>query len=129
MNLNREAFQKIHQVISVQPKRLVMSSWEDEDEFSECGTTRCVAGWAVHFNVDGGGPSDEVKELARNHGLDFDDFSTASLFEQLGANLLGLSTREARTVFYLPNDVARALVRLAARGDDVGFENLLDEYR
>ena len=30
---------------------------------------------------------------------------------------------------YLPNDVARALVRLAARGDDVGFENLLDEYR
>ena len=137
MNLNREAFQKIHQVISVQPKRLVMSSWEDEDEFSECGTTRCVAGWAVHFavggapifNVDGGGPSDVVKELARNHGLDFDDFSTASLFEQLGANLLGLSTREARTVFYLPNDVARALVRLAARGDDVGFENLLDEYR
>lgn len=136
MNLNREAFQKIHEVISVQPERLAMSTWEDDEPAESCGTTRCVAGWAIHFATggaplfaNGGGPSDEVRNLARDHELDPDDFSTSTLFECLGANLLGLSYREARAVFYLPNDVASALVRLAAAGDDAGFENLLDQYR
>lgn len=136
MNLNREAFQKIHEVISVQPERLVMSTWEDDEAPESCGTTRCVAGWAVHFAVGAaplfantGGVSDEVKSLAHEHGLDPDDFCTSTLFEVLGASLLGLSHGEGRTLFYLSNDTAGELVRLAAAGDDVGFERLLDEYR
>jgi hypothetical protein len=135
MNLNREAFQKVHEVISAQPDRLVMSSWEDDEAPESCGTTRCVAGWAIHFAVGGaplfdneGGPSDEVESLAREHGLDPDDYCTSTLFEWLGANLLGLPIREARTVFYLSSDTAGELVRLAAAGDDAGFEYLLNEY-
>jgi hypothetical protein len=134
MNLNREAFQKIHEVISVQPERLVMSTWEDDEAPESCGTTRCVAGWAVHFAVGGaplfadGEPSDKVRSLARDHGIHPGDYDTSTLFEVLGANLLGLSIREGRMLFYLSSNTAGELVRRAAEGDDAGFERLLGEY-
>ncbi len=41
---NRELFQKIHDQITGHPETHNQDSWE-----SLCGTTRCVAGWAVHF--------------------------------------------------------------------------------
>jgi hypothetical protein len=46
--LNTELFKKIHEVVSANPQRHDQATWEGQS-VGDCGTTRCVAGWAVHL--------------------------------------------------------------------------------
>jgi hypothetical protein len=128
--MNTELFKKIHDIISADPDKLGMSSWENFDP--GCGTTRCVSGWAVCLTT---GTSlydladevhPEVKKLARDHGaLTSGGYSID--FQKLGASLLGLSEYESNA-FYLDDDPALEFVRLASEGDREGARRYLEEH-
>ncbi len=133
--INTELFKKIDEVIKVEDGAwFEMSDWENRDQ--ECGTTRCVAGWAVHFATDGaslyadaGGNSPEVLELAASldvrtkvtqaDGLEFADL------EELGGKLLGLEGRQ-RGLFYTGNQQAAEVVELFANGQNDEALEVLD---
>jgi hypothetical protein len=128
---NTELFRKIHEIISADPMKLEMSNWErrpidayrDPDTTLEqdlCGTTRCVAGWAVALTTGtplfvgfSGVRHPAVKELFRAHGLTFDDD-----FVDLGAELLGLDKTDAYRLFFSSDLRAATVVGLFAEGQD-----------
>lgn len=114
--MNQELFKKIYDIISASPSEFEMSTWEDSEE--QCGTTRCVAGWAIFLTT--GKPlytpessfismDPSVLELA---GVNRD---AEVNFEQVGSDLLDLPL-SARWLFYTSNGKAREFVRLASEG-------------
>jgi hypothetical protein len=137
---NTELFRKIHEVISADPMKLEMTNWERRpiDAYREpdstieqdlCGTTRCVAGWAVALTTGtplfvnfGGGRHPAVKELFQERGLEVhtDDFV------DLGAALLGLEQADAYTLFFSSDRVASTVVELFAQGQDEEAINYLN---
>jgi len=125
--VNRELFQKINEVIEtpegVLSGNFAMDTWEDGH--AECGTTRCVAGWAIHLTTNaplhaGTGFHPSVTRLAESMGLQQVDF------EEMGARLLDL-TKSDRWLFYTDVLTAADFVRRAARGDECGARALYDE--
>lgn len=113
---NRELFQKIHMVIEVQPDALAMDSWEDRE--ADCGTTRCVAGWAVSLTTrtdltEGWRFHPAVLALAGEHGIPCE---IGVPYPKLARKLLGLSRDEAATLFYTDEELAAEIVRLVAEG-------------
>ena len=79
------------------PAKLNMSVWHDENR--GCGTSHCIAGWAVHLAPDG-----------------------YALEEKVGSTLLAgniLLGVEASKLFFLDNDSARSVLHkvLAEAGD------------
>lgn len=125
MALNTELFKKIHDVISITPEQFDMAGWEDTD--SGCGTTRCVAGWAIHFSLEGGNlydgrgdHTDALIALAKKVGskvtMDRQGYEYVDL-ETLGGKLLGLEAGQ-KGVFYVSEDRAAMFVELAAEGRD-----------
>lgn len=130
MPLNTELFQKIDDIIQVFPGAFHMGTWEGTSP-SGCGTTRCIAGWAVYFALeeqdlfespDSPFPSEALIRLAERHdartgsGVDFD---------KLGRELLGLEAGQGY-LFYVDNERAVQLVALAADGDEEAFTRELD---
>lgn len=120
---NRELFQKIHDVISVRPDEHLQSTWEWGS--GTCGTVRCVGGWAIHLTTgkpvyaDGGSATlrPETVDLARHHGIPPN--SGDQLIRALAQKLLGLDDDLAqRLFFYVPDEVARGVVRAFAEGRD-----------
>lgn len=119
MTLATERFKKIEQHIKHEGggpdfNTFNMASWESEEV---CGTTRCVAGWAIHDEINaplylgnGGEWSREILELTDRLGLKMPDF------EAMGAKLLGLPP-DMVGIFYANEDTAYEFVRRAARGD------------
>lgn len=90
--------------IERQPLTFDMTSWvsSQEDiidwrtgEYSgECGTTRCVAGWAVQLVSLAGERNDDTRRrIARDAGLDSASWSS------VGAHLLGLDDAQAQHLF------------------------------
>lgn len=125
--MNTELFRKINDVISRDRGGLNMDSWENV-----CGTTRCVAGWAIYFEAGEvplyadsttGRYSDGVMELAARVGVSMRD---SLLFPRLGAKLLGLRCSE---LFYVDDDLAARFVALAAEGRDEEALALLEGDR
>ena len=126
--MNRELFEKIHDVISTSPESLDMGAWEWD---AACGTTRCIAGWAMHFSVhDGrvfdpaGTVSQSVRDLADRLGAR-DEYGYTS-FPSLAGELLGLD-RVDRELFYVDSDLATEFVRLASEGREEEARALLHE--
>lgn len=88
-----------------QPESLAMSSWFDPinyarlnwktgEEVEGCGTTRCIAGWAVHFASNPGEHEHVARvRIAREAGLNSWSHMT------VGAHLLGLNPGESETLF------------------------------
>lgn len=122
--MNTELFRKIQDVIDTEA--FDMDSWEgDTDTYgTECGTTRCIAGWAIHFSLpeddnnlrdESGVMSAAVVDLARSRGI---QGAYRYNFAAIGADLLDISRSLASEVFYLDNDTAREFVDLAAAGDE-----------
>lgn len=114
---NRELFQKIHLVIDVQPDALEMDSWENRE--ADCGTTRCVAGWAVSLTTqtdlaDGYRFNPAVLALAEEYGISLPDVGVP--YSALARKLLGLSRDESGYLFYTSNETAAEIVRLMAEG-------------
>ena len=116
--MNTELFKQIDDIIApagqVDGSRFDMGSWES------CGTTRCVAGWAIHLTTgqplwaDGYQQSDATLELAREHGTTMFSDREAD-FGALAGKLLGLAPQE-RELFYSEDEVAAEFVHLAAQG-------------
>lgn len=114
---NRELFRKIHLVIDVTPDALAMDSWENRE--ADCGTTRCVAGWAVSLTTqtdltDGFRFNPAVLALAEEHGISLPDVGLP--YPALARKLLGLSRDEAGYLFYTDNETAAEVVKLMAEG-------------
>jgi hypothetical protein len=113
--VNRELFQKIHDVISVSPGRLDMTSWEDSEGY--CGTTRCIAGWAIHLTTGkplfaeglDGYPAlhESVARLAGDAGINPAAHSMSQVIQEVAANLLALpADTEVYPVFHTTNERA-----------------------
>lgn len=110
--LNIPLFKKIHDRISAAPEVHSQDTWE-------CGSTRCIAGWAVHlttgepvFSENNGwrGLHPATRELARRYGLAADSVPAIAL------RLLGITADEAGRLFYADDDKAAEAVDLAAAG-------------
>ncbi len=128
--LNTELFKKIHKQITEHPEAHDQGSWEGKRP--ACGTTRCVAGWALHFATDG------AEVFHRNEYSVVDAFSpeVEALAERLGVRmgslhpgqiarpLLGLTGQEAAGLFYADDEQALTLVTLAATGRGIEFNDM-----
>lgn len=106
MNEEQKALaQKILDQVDRQPETLYMGTWETVDlehlynwktgeRVEECGTTRCIAGWAVHFASC---PQEDVfhamSRVAQELGLE-------RTFEAVAGRLLGLDQFDASRLFF-----------------------------
>jgi hypothetical protein len=112
--LNRKMFYQIADIIEENPERWNQDSWIDNEtgwidsnnsaiiyngtEY-QCGTTQCVAGWAVLLNHEG------LSEDGSTDGaLCFNDDYVISRFScedwiSVGARVLGLSEKDAAILF------------------------------
>lgn len=111
--LNIRLFQKIHAQIESFPESHNQGSWE-------CGTSRCVAGWAVHLTTGQPvyatiGLHPATRELAGELGV-----RTGSI-PAVARRLLGVTADEAGRLFYADDEQAAEAVRLAATGQADAF--------
>ena len=119
MTVNKELFQKIHVQITAMPKSLDMNDWGRK---SECGTTMCVAGWAValsheptdlDWTVSGYGLPDRLTGVYTRSGWESGWESIANRAEEL----LGLDEDTAYELFHhSTDDEAREIVEEYASG-------------
>lgn len=135
--MNRELFKKIDDIITPDPAKLDMGSWEDSTP--ECGTTRCIGGWAITLTT--GEPlyvrtevglyrqHPSVIELARRLGTTVWGLAEGSYEEanipKLAARLLDIPSSH-RTLFYSEDEVGAAYVKAVAEGRDADAGRLLD---
>lgn len=128
MTVNQEMFREIHQITVEFPALHNQRAWESRPEQNgTCGTTRCIAGWAVWLkarelgllsrkrdNVD----RDLLVEVATRLGVVGAYMrATDKLYEKAGAAILGLSPDDAHRLFY-DMDAARVPVRLASYAEN-----------
>ena len=107
--MNTKLLRKIQKHILEEPKRLFMDSFVDRmeryensneflratnrdflSEIPPCGTTGCIAGWAVLFEL----PEEQDDDI-RRWNLTF--------FQDTGARLLDISDKQAEMLFYTQN--------------------------
>lgn len=122
MTINTEMFQKVYDQITQHPETHYQGTWEngyggyDDDE---CGTTRCVAGWAVAFAK--GWENESI--LGRcGLGVMLPDGSGRHMSPvgAVAADILGLDLTEAYELFYDTNnaEAVEACLRYANKGDE-----------
>jgi hypothetical protein len=138
--MNRELFKKIDDIITPDPDKLDMGSWEEWDDNPECSTTRCIAGWAITLTT--GQPlyvrteeglyrqHPSVIELARRLGTTvwryqagFDEVN----IPKLAAKLLDIPSSH-RHLFYSEDEVGAAYVKAAAEGREDDAERVLGRH-
>lgn len=129
--MNTELFKKVHKSITLEEGlKFNMGSWEsftpEGQEPSECGTTRCVAGWAVYetigvplFNGKGSW-SDEYLNLEMHYG--------AHSIVNVACKLLDIDLEVGNQLFYADEDVAEQFVKFAAEGDEEMAMYVLNDY-
>lgn len=108
-----------------------------EDNF--CGTTMCIAGCSVYMAEglqglrDAVDHVDAVNEEIRQHIYDNDyedgDYlDPDEIWVKKGREHLGLSDKEARSLFFTFNDEqALDALRAVAQGDEVKFNNIIND--
>lgn len=143
--VNVEMFRRIREQIEREPQNFGMSYWiaefaQQEREFynvltdswedGSCGTTRCVAGWAVHFEaLDKGlygadeGEHDALFEAARS--LVGAKPYRGDTIEKAGAKVLGIDLSLAHVLFHTDDVTAYRAVELFSEGRSVEAERLL----
>lgn len=119
--MNQALFKKVYNAISARPHEFDMDTWEEPE--AGCGTTRCLAGWAI-FETTGQPLWDpkwsfnkinsSVYDYAESLGISYERDSEVE-FDVLGLNALGLNTTDA-WVFYTSRGKAREFARLASEG-------------
>lgn len=131
--MNTELFAKIRDMIREHPERHDQSTWESQSVTGECGTARCVAGWAVTLTtgkpVYSWRPGEEIRlsdatiDLAHDKGVYMEDPHDSAAVPDLAVKLLGLrNATHAHLLFYIADDErARRAVEKAAAGDREGF--------
>lgn len=110
---NVEMFKKIHNQITLHPETHHQGTFE---EGQSCGTTRCVAGWAIHLWGVENGFAGSVNDLMGMYVANHMNPNEWVEIEDAAGHLLGLSEREAYQLFYNFNepDVVRMVSEYAA---------------
>lgn len=136
--MNVELFKKVNDRIAVEGN-LDMATWEDvpdpDDQYGpSCGTTRCVAGWAVYettgaelYDRDGGYPEATIALAKERGGWVEDDEEPQGGwvdFEVLGLKLLGLRGSDG-ALFFETDELATRVVALFAAGQAAEARRLL----
>lgn len=144
MTVNREMFAEIHKLITEFPELHDQHTWSAHPEDTgKCGTTRCVAGWAVWLGAKEAGLLSRKREmtdawvrmhLADRLGVQTADYEdnwyyngyTRTEYPVLGGKLLGLEGDQASSLFHDMNaDRVVARVRsYAETGEDLSEEQL-----
>lgn len=121
---NTELFKQINEVISTRPKEHDQATYES---WQSCGTTRCVAGWAISLTT--GTPvfdgtlritlHPEVAALEERLGVQRDvGEDDVDVVPAIAQELLGLTDQQAHQLFYTFNqDTAQRLVREYAEAE------------
>jgi hypothetical protein len=132
--INHELFREIHDVISVHPEWHLQSTWEWAG--AACGTSRCVAGWAIHLTTGAPVYADQISAilhsktvaLAREHGVAKESWGE-DLVPATAQKLLGIDGEAAHRLFYIvPEDVARDVVQAFAEGRDDDAASILYDW-
>lgn len=111
MTINQDLFQRVYDQITSEPETHDQCDWEGRDE---CGTTRCVGGWAIHFTNPGRGVDDAAFALG------------FTMISQYARHLLGLDETQAQTLFYYVNN--EQAVTIAGEFAEHGHSDTLDQY-
>lgn len=111
----QETAKAVLDIIRMNPEQHDQSSWEWKDREDECGTTRCVAGWAAHLH------GYNVRNALVNTGM-----------VRLGCKLLDIDTITGTQLFSGTSDkeAVHALEYLA-KGDSIDWKVVYedsDEY-
>lgn len=114
MTINTELFQKIYDQISQHPETHDQATFEYRD--ISCGTTRCVAGWAVAIAH---GIESIYTGAARYGGRETVHGYLSSTANEAAA-LLGLDDAQACHLFYMTTDAqaVEACHLFATKGDE-----------
>jgi len=114
--MNTELFSKIDEVIQNTPERHYQGTWES---VNECGTTRCIAGWAVHLTTGTpvydrhGDPTRESAQLASSLGVS-DPWHISAVAQRL----LDITPEQAGKLFFATDEDARQIVHAVATGGE-----------
>lgn len=129
---NTELFKKVYDQISTNPQTFYMKEWEttiaqmDIDggmaywdavdgewfQFTECGTTRCVAGWGLHFTA----PDVSIATTAVTL-VDVDGHCGSSIpYFEAGAKVFGIDASVAKALFTALDETAFRVVEAFAEG-------------
>jgi len=104
--LNTDLMIQVRNQITMDPQSHYQSAWENLDGPAWCGTTRCMAGWAIHLAT--GRTVQDVCNYGEGLQGARDDWTHPA---DLGAELLGLDDNEAAALFYeLDNKEALAVL-------------------
>lgn len=97
MKLNVKLINKVIKHIEEEPRRFDMDCWIYENEEAPCGTSCCIAGWALILNR---------KRIPKNHNerervIDLDKFpySNSELITKRACKALGTSIKNASSLF------------------------------
>jgi hypothetical protein len=137
--LNSALFQKIHEIVTAQPDSFSMNTWEagpHTRDIGQCGTVRCMAGWAIHLSTeqplyecrgDSLRVHSSVDALAEELEID-EELGSASAFSPVAAELLGLTPEDAGVVFHMDDEHGLEFISKAAAGDEDGAYAVLSDW-
>lgn len=138
---DQEKFREIHEILTQFPELHHQNFWEAEPEDNgSCGTTRCVAGWAVWLAAKDMGlmsrkrdttSHDVLSAVAREHGITDPEYTSSGvLYPVVGARILGLDEDEAGSLFHDMNGarVVRRVASYAETGEDISDEEFDQFY-
>lgn len=138
--VNQEMFQRVNTMLTEFPELHDQTYWEEADTEAtgSCGTTRCVAGWAVWLKALDLGlvsrkrdtvDTNMLHDVADHVGVPTEDedgceIGSGDLYELVGAKLLGLSQDDADNLFTDMNKhrVTRRVASYATTGKDISNE-------
>lgn len=108
--LNTELFRMIDRQITDRPESHDQGTWVGT---GACGTTRCIAGWALHFTDPDRDVSVTARRIIRENNI---PLPTPDVIGTAARLVLGLSPSEADALFYSPESRSAELVRQYANG-------------
>lgn len=105
--------QQVLDHIRMNPRQHSQVTWVNP---SHCGTTRCVAGWAVFLTTG--------SDLVDFRGIDF-VVPRGLAYRETGARLLGLNRLDAGKLFFDVNDAeAVHALEFLAKGDPIDWQQV-----
>lgn len=111
MTVNRKMFRELDEIIMEFPELHHQASWQSSPEQNgTCGTTRCIAGWAVWLKAKELGlvsrkrddiDRDLLVQVAQHLGINRAEYQRQDeLYGEAGALILGLDGWEADSLFH-----------------------------
>lgn len=93
-----------------------------------CGTTACVAGYAILFSNDPRFSYEKVGDR-RNEQVTIRPKSNDFFYDDAGMELLGLTGMDASILFYeTNNEQARKALEYLARGEKIDWFDIIEDF-